>query len=620
MQACRLSFAQAHPSQVVKVLFDAVSRCTALMLQDSSCLLYCLSWPESPPLRIPPCCTDACFLRLQTRQPANFVPFLSPSFSSRGKSGLAGREFQEGLEEQAGGRGIGYAVRRVGSAVGEDEDAGLRAGVGKLAEEEEWSVRNPGHIRIGEASEVGDATRVRECRKKSSESGSLKSQGYFLSVMSGEGGSCTYVKAWVCDPPLLVRIGVQLQGRKVKNSVVNKAMARLDIPHGLAVKIAASVNAFVVYSPSVGKVWVMSAKTTGSQEGKEQIHNAECRGNFRCAGKQANEEKFSGEARQRCGMQCQRTEIESCLCLIKCAVVDCNGPVYALHLSRQHLFLGQSGGLRIWRLRSLVKGFNRLRRKTAKEENLLCPDSRKADYIGSTGEVMHETNAGDCIDYSKQKFVKEQSSDGWFNTTRSNGNIQHSNREVIFSDKVGQKNDLIQSVYDVEEVGNNAKVGLNSCVCGISFEGDKCLTCWRGGALEKQEDGGSRDYCLRGDPQEALVKKYSGKGMDVDLHTKAVIALKANGITKAHNQFINAFIPCKLWISDGSHSLYILSLPEMHAAEEEMENHVEDETKQLTVSQVVFVAELVHALAVMLDNTMVVLTEGSIVSYSMVRT
>eukprot|EP00249_Psilotum_nudum_P020646 c27791_g1_i4 orf=627-3164(-) len=845
MQACRLSFAQAHPSQVGKVLFDAVSSCVALLLEDSSCLLYSLLCPESSPLWIPPYCTDACFLRLQTRQPAISVPSLCPAFLPRGDSGPAALEFQRGWKEQGGAKDTGDAVQSGRSEVGEGGDAGLRSS-GRKHVEGEWSVRNLGHIKIGGDAGVGDAMRERDYRKKSNEAGSW-SQGFFLSVMPGGGGSCTYIKAWVCDPPSFVRIGVQLQGQKLKNScsqlnngishlhtVLHETMARIDIPHGFAVKIAASVNAFVIYSPSVGKTWIMSGKLVGSQQ---RMHNEECSGNCRLASDKANEEIPSAETRVR---QCHREEIESYLCLIKCAIVDCNGPVYALHLSRQHLFLGQSGGLRVWRLRPLIKGFNRLRRKAVKKDNSCCPDSNKEDCIGNTGEDMDGTRVGSYIESSKKITVKEQYSDGWLNT-RSNGNMQHANREVILFDKARQKNGLIQRFCDMEGVGNNYRIGLNPGVCGVSFEGDKSLTCRRVSVLEREEDGGSRDDCLRGNPQEVLAQKFSGKGMNVDLHRKAS---QANGITEVHDQFISACnepmrglalgctsksvgsqgkngllyhnfhrledlpsqhqfsqsstvssssssvfvpvsslpvhalpaassltshgsspssvsccslssaatvslpsmcgtfdnnpdhvqnhvedfirdeiktgsffvpfsnknkvvdavkkakptqvvciqslserlfvildscgklhlltlqqhsvtengqkelkrialvgkafmqplncavrvklfavlpsaqqnasigspsVPSKLWISDGSHSLYVFSLPEMHVPEEERDNCVEDVSK-LTVNQVVFMAEHVRALTAMLDNTMVVLTEGSILAYSMAGT
>lgn len=46
---------------------------------------------------------------------------------------------------------------------------------------------------------------------------------------------------------------------------------------------------------------------------------------------------------------------QRCLLLVKCAVVGCCGPVYSLHVSALHLFLGEKKGVRVWSLRPLIK-------------------------------------------------------------------------------------------------------------------------------------------------------------------------------------------------------------------------------------------------------------------------
>lgn len=43
------------------------------------------------------------------------------------------------------------------------------------------------------------------------------------------------------------------------------------------------------------------------------------------------------------------------LMLTKRAIVSCHGPVYSIHVSPLHLFLGENNGVRIWSLRSLIK-------------------------------------------------------------------------------------------------------------------------------------------------------------------------------------------------------------------------------------------------------------------------
>lgn len=46
---------------------------------------------------------------------------------------------------------------------------------------------------------------------------------------------------------------------------------------------------------------------------------------------------------------------KKCLLLTKCAIVSCRGPVYSVHVSPLHLFLGEINGVRVWSLRPLIK-------------------------------------------------------------------------------------------------------------------------------------------------------------------------------------------------------------------------------------------------------------------------
>ncbi|KAK1279544.1 hypothetical protein QJS04_geneDACA003083 [Acorus gramineus] len=89
------------------------------------------------------------------------------------------------------------------------------------------------------------------------------------------------------------------------------AAAVLDLKHGFSVEVRASVNVFVVRSPSDRKIWVVAARM--GEEGEE-------------------------------------------VRLMKCAVIDVVAPVYAMVVSPRFMVLGEGRGVRVFPLGLLVKG------------------------------------------------------------------------------------------------------------------------------------------------------------------------------------------------------------------------------------------------------------------------
>lgn len=97
-----------------------------------------------------------------------------------------------------------------------------------------------------------------------------------VTARPSKGGSCTDLRAWFCSGsgPSYVSADIELElggGRRSSSSSSSsgarasrellqqqqqssggRVFARLDAPHGLAVKVEASVNVLVVYSSSAG--------------------------------------------------------------------------------------------------------------------------------------------------------------------------------------------------------------------------------------------------------------------------------------------------------------------------------------------------------------------------------
>lgn len=278
MQASKLTLAEAtHPSQVVKVWLDPNSESLALMLSDSSCLLYSLKSPSSTATKIPAPTSDACFLRLIKPRPAN-----------RPKKAAGAVVFMSAMPDRAGSRTV------------------LRA----------WLVRQ--------------------------------------SSASNPGSSSGFSRA----------------GIEVRASKSSEGLAKLgivELVHGFSVKIAASVNVLCLYSASEGKIWVMGAKLKDEQ------------GTL----------KLKGEGFEPRNLVC--------ISLIKCCVVDCNGPVYSIRLSLQHMLLGQDNGVRVWPLRPLVKG---KQKKTVHDRVAMC--ERIVDEVS-----LNEGRVGD-LDQSNSQLISAE--------------------------------------------------------------------------------------------------------------------------------------------------------------------------------------------------------------------
>ncbi|XP_042379792.1 uncharacterized protein LOC121972181 [Zingiber officinale] len=85
-----------------------------------------------------------------------------------------------------------------------------------------------------------------------------------------------------------------------------------SLRHGHTIRLAGSVNAFVIHSVAVNQIWVFSAKLAAGEE--ETVH------------------------------------------LMKCAVVELTLPIYSIKLSMGFMLLGEVDGIRVFPLRPLIKG------------------------------------------------------------------------------------------------------------------------------------------------------------------------------------------------------------------------------------------------------------------------
>nr|XP_024384669.1 uncharacterized protein LOC112286725 isoform X2 [Physcomitrium patens] len=296
---------------VVKAVVDQVSQRAALLLADSSCLLVSLAGSQSKvvPIAVPAPCTDACFLRLQAYGPAGAAP---------SASGL-GNKFGNGLSPSSSRTDLGDSGESGALKIVPGESPTFRAQ--ELREREATGKLSGGNVKAKGQGLAG-----------------VRRELFVVTSRPAKGGSCTDLRAWSCAESAFVGADIELEpgNRRFRaregphDLLISKAFARLDAPHGFAVKMAASINVIILYSSSAGKFWVMAGKWFDQAGGPSHIARAE--------------DVFAAETYEK-----------KRLVLMKCAVVHCHEPVYSIHVSPLHLFLGENKGVRVWSLRPLIK-------------------------------------------------------------------------------------------------------------------------------------------------------------------------------------------------------------------------------------------------------------------------
>lgn len=134
----------------------------------------------------------------------------------------------------------------------------------------------------------------------------------FLTASPLSGGSSIQLRVWI----LLSRGGsvaatfspAHLDFRNDRG----RFSVALGLRHGHTVRLAGSVNSFVIHSVAANQIWVFAAKMAAGEEAT--VH------------------------------------------LMKCAVVELSLPIYSITLSMGFMLLGEVDGVRVFPLRPLIKG------------------------------------------------------------------------------------------------------------------------------------------------------------------------------------------------------------------------------------------------------------------------
>ncbi|KAG0487371.1 hypothetical protein HPP92_009466 [Vanilla planifolia] len=153
----------------------------------------------------------------------------------------------------------------------------------------------------------------------------------FIAAAPLDAGAALAFRAWILllNPPRFEPTCLTHKG---------SSPATLPLAHGFGVQLAATVNYFALHAPAAGQIWIMGAKREGVEK--------------------------------------ERLTVD----LVKCAVVDCELPIYSIGMSMGVMVLGEAGGIRVFPMRPLVKG-NGVKSKMK---------GRLASVIGGDGLLGHK--------------------------------------------------------------------------------------------------------------------------------------------------------------------------------------------------------------------------------------
>ncbi|KAL6961037.1 hypothetical protein U1Q18_038800 [Sarracenia purpurea var. burkii] len=213
----------------------------------------------------------------------------------------------------------------------------------------------------------------------------------FIVAAPLHGGAAVLLRFWI-----LLRNSQSFTRAKV---ICNQTELRFDdnnggvvfgVNHGASIKLVGAINVFAMYSVSNAKIWVFAVKFAGDDDDGVTLK------------------------------------------LMKCSVIDCCVPVFAISVSFGFLILGEENGVRVFPLRPLVKGkvkrhrresrnlSNELRNDKFVGQRLNLPNGANQTFIGSEvsfGDSVIQVNYGASGRGSKiadgEGILKISSSNGY---------------------------------------------------------------------------------------------------------------------------------------------------------------------------------------------------------------
>lgn len=300
----------------------------------------------------------------------------------------------------------------------------------------------------------------------------------------------------------------------------------LSVPHGVSIRLFGSVNVFAMYSVSNKKIWVFALRMVESGDTGVSLK------------------------------------------LMRCAEIECSKPVFSISMSFGFLLLGEENGVRLFRLRPLVKG----RVKKHCKENNNSDNGKKLPNGVICSNVYIKGKSQKHSDSAKSKSVK----------------LKQDSKEygACFVE------------FENKEIGTN-KEGLQLAKASSvqALSADKFLVLDSNGDL----------HLLR--------LSNTTIASEIPLTMKQLPSTM-----KIQKLAVLPDIPTKtqyVWISDGHHTVHALAFPGADVSDSESNiKQCEDQQTQCSVHQAIFCSEKIQEMVPLATNAVLILGQGSLFVYS----
>ncbi|KAI3876229.1 hypothetical protein MKW92_014359 [Papaver armeniacum] len=200
---------------------------------------------------------------------------------------------------------------------------------------------------------------------------STEGRTVFIVASPHNGGSRVLLRLWVLQKNQVfvkAQVNCSQSDLKLDNSKLGLVV---DLTHGISVKLVGSVNFFALHSVSAKKIWVFGAKVVDDESVK----------------------------------------------LMKCAVIDCCLPISSITISLGFLILGEDNGVRVFPLRTLVKGRVKKPRDSGRRREENCENGLDSDAFSKVqgmnipnGPIRYVNGSNDSC---SSTVVSSKSVVGW---------------------------------------------------------------------------------------------------------------------------------------------------------------------------------------------------------------
>lgn len=323
-----------------------------------------------------------------------------------------------------------------------------------------------------------------------------------------------------------------------------------NVNHGVSIKLVGSVNVFAMYSVSNGKVWVFAVKMMDD---------------------------------------------EVTLKLMKCAVIDCCVPVFAVSVSFGYLMLGEENGVRVFALRPLVKGRVKRHRGEGRDLNEGLNNGKLEGQRLNLPNGVHQTirrNDGQgSLEISCNGYI-EGKSDKHFDTVK------------LKSVKLRQDSNRGSSCFVAFK---NKEVNSDKLI-NVPLQSAK--------AISIQALSPNKFLILDSDGQlHLLCVSLPVVGSEIHCHVKQLTnTMKVEKLAVLPDLSTRTQT---VWISDGCHTLHMLALSDMDASVGDSDNKdSEEKLVGISVIQAIFASEKIQDVIPLATNAILLLGQGNLYAYT----